>query len=97
MTPTHEDDTRRTAAADAGRLCIDGSVAAPLALDRADLARFASDEQVADVARLVPGRAGRAVTFAALLERARVRPDAAFVDIASSDPAFAVSLPRGLL
>ena len=78
---------------DKDRIELTGMAQVPLALDRAELARFPATAQVANVSALVPGRAGKAVRLAALLERARPAPDAAFLDIASTDPAFAVSLP----
>lgn len=64
-----------------------------MSLDRDELARVDASAQVDDVARLVPGRAGRAVKLAALLERARPKPGATHLDVASSDPGFAVSVP----
>jgi len=58
-----------------------------------DLAALAPTEQVADVSKLVPGRAGRAVRLAKLLELAGASRTARFLQVASRDPAFAVSLP----
>jgi 2-dehydropantoate 2-reductase len=58
-----------------------------------DCARLSESDQVADVSAVVPGRAGRAVRLAALLDRAGGSKSARFVHVASKDPAFAVSLP----
>jgi DMSO/TMAO reductase YedYZ molybdopterin-dependent catalytic subunit len=75
------------------RLCIGGLVAGgELRLSAADLAALPASAQVADVGQLVPGKQGRGVRLAALLERARPDPNARFVDLASSETAFAVSL-----
>lgn len=51
-----------------------------------------AEAQVLDVSALVPGRAGRAVRLAALVERAGGAGGRRFVHLASADPAFAVSL-----
>jgi 2-dehydropantoate 2-reductase len=76
------------------RLVISGGpLAGELALTHADLQAFPAADQVADVAALAPGRRGRAVRLAALLARVRAPADAAWLDVASSDPAFAVSVP----
>ena len=58
-----------------------------------DCGNLPTSEQVADVAALVPGRAGRAVRLAALLERGGAPKSARYLHLASIDPAFAVSLP----
>ncbi|MFO1010636.1 MAG: molybdopterin-dependent oxidoreductase [Planctomycetota bacterium] len=78
---------------DAPRLELTGLCSNPLALRREDLARLPADAQVDDVARLVPGRAGRAVRLAALRALAGERPGARFLDVASQDSNFAVSVP----
>jgi DMSO/TMAO reductase YedYZ molybdopterin-dependent catalytic subunit len=65
---------------------------APVELRFADLAALPAAEQVADVAALVPGRRGTAVRLAALLRRARPRPEATWIGIGSRDPGFAVSV-----
>jgi DMSO/TMAO reductase YedYZ molybdopterin-dependent catalytic subunit len=75
------------------RLELVGLCARPLSLTRADLARFPAEAQVADVGTVSAGRAGRAVTLAALRARAGETAGAAFLDVASADPGFAVSLP----
>jgi 2-dehydropantoate 2-reductase len=65
----------------------------PTSLRFEDLARIPAPDQVADVASIVPGRAGRAVRLAALLDRAAASKTARFLHITSKDPSFAVSLP----
>jgi 2-dehydropantoate 2-reductase len=75
-------------------LCIVGTPGSlGLSLSFADLAAMPENVQVRDVSALVPGRAGSGVRLAALLERARATARARYVNIASGDPAFAVSLP----
>ena len=75
------------------RLSVAGALDGPaLALDRRDLAALPAAAQVPDVGALVPGRKGRGVRLAALLERARPSRAARFLNIASLDPAFAVSV-----
>lgn len=49
--------------------------------------------QVADAGLLVPGKQGRAVWLAALVERCGGAGAARFLHLQSSDPGFAVSLP----
>lgn len=68
-----------------------------ISLTVADCAALPAFAQVADVSALVPGRAGRGVRLSALLDRAKRVPEASHVGlhlhVASSDPAFAISLP----
>ena len=79
---------------DTPRLHLTGSLSGGAAsFAAADLAALPADAQVADVGVLVPGRAGRGVRLAALLERARPAREARHLNIASTDPAFAVSVP----
>ncbi|MFN0006280.1 MAG: molybdopterin-dependent oxidoreductase [Planctomycetota bacterium] len=54
-----------------------------------DCAALPESVQVPDVSALVPGRAGRGVRLSALLPRAPGR----YLLVASSDPAFAISIP----
>jgi len=63
-----------------------------LALARAALRGFPPAQQVADVGLLVPGKLGRGVWLSALLERCGGVQGAQFLNINSSDSAFAVSL-----
>jgi DMSO/TMAO reductase YedYZ molybdopterin-dependent catalytic subunit len=69
-------------------LTLEGAVDAPRAFSFADLA--ALPEQVADVAQLVPGRAGGAVRLSALLDAVGARGP--FLLLTSSD-GFSISLP----
>jgi DMSO/TMAO reductase YedYZ molybdopterin-dependent catalytic subunit len=75
------------------RLELSGLCARPLALSVSDLAALPATAQVPDVGVLVPGRRGAAVRLSALREFAGELAGARFLDVASSDPAFAVSLP----
>lgn len=72
---------------------IGGLVVRSLTLSQADLAALPASVQVADVSTLVPGRTGTAVRLAALLERARASGGALYLDVASRDPNFAISVP----
>lgn len=72
-----------------GGLVVKGEAA----FSRESCAALPAAAQVADVSALVPGKAGRAVRLSAVLAKAGARPDARFLHVASSDPAFAVSLP----
>ncbi|MBL8862978.1 MAG: molybdopterin-dependent oxidoreductase [Planctomycetes bacterium] len=67
--------------------------ATPLALRHADLQALPASEQVPDVGALVPGRRGRAVRLAALLERIGAGAGGRHAHVASRDPSFAVSVP----
>jgi 2-dehydropantoate 2-reductase len=78
-------------------VAIDGLVARPRRYDARALAAVDARAQVADVSLLVPGRKGRAVRLAALLDEVGVDARAAFVDVSSTDPAFAVSEPLAVL
>ena len=64
-----------------------------LTLTRAALRGLPAAQQVADVGSLVPGKQGRAVWLSALVERCGGAQGAQFLNLASSDPAFSVSLP----
>lgn len=66
---------------------------ARLALTRAALRGLPASQQVADAGLLVPGKCGRAVWLAGLLERCGPAQGARFLNLASADPGFAVSLP----
>jgi 2-dehydropantoate 2-reductase len=79
---------------DTPRIRLGGQLAAGvLHLSAADLAALPDSAQVADVGAWIPGRQGRGVRLTALLERARPAAGARHLHIASSDPAFAVSVP----
>jgi len=64
-----------------------------LELSRADLAALDARHQVPDVGTLASGREGRALRFAALIERARPSAAARFVHVASSDGGFTANVP----
>ena len=79
---------------DPERLTLDGALElGPLLLGREDLAALPPLAQVPDVGALVTGRKGRGVRLAALLELARPTAVARYLNIASRDPSFAVSVP----
>jgi DMSO/TMAO reductase YedYZ molybdopterin-dependent catalytic subunit len=67
--------------------------APPFRLTHADCQAFPPDAQVPDVGALAPGKRGRGVKLSAILARARPAAEARFLDIASADPAFAISVP----
>lgn len=77
------------------RLELGGLCSKPLSLTHADLARLPAEAQVPDVSKVDRNRSGRAVRLSALRALASEHPGAAFLDIQSSDPAFAVSVPIG--
>jgi len=60
---------------------------------RATLAALPAAQQVADVGMLVRGKQGRGAWLAALLERLGGGGGATWLNLASRDPSFAVSLP----
>ncbi len=64
-----------------------------LHLRATDLASLPLAAQVLDVGVLVPGRKGRAVRLSAIVDLAQLSSTARYVNIASRDPAFAVSVP----
>lgn len=76
------------------RLPLTGSLhGGPASFGAAEFAALPLCAQVPDVGALVPGRKGRGVRLSALLERARPTAEARWLNIASRDPAFAVSVP----
>lgn len=64
-----------------------------LAFDLESCRAFPAAAQVPDVGTLVRGKKGCAVRLSAILSRARPAAEARFVNLLSSDPAFAISLP----
>jgi 2-dehydropantoate 2-reductase len=58
-----------------------------------ELSALPADAQVPDVSAVVRGRAGKGVRLATLLEKVGGAKSARHLHVASSDPAFAVSLP----
>jgi len=72
---------------------VEGAPVAGASFGIEDCAALPADSQVGDVSTLVPGRTGRAVRLAALIEKAGGARGARFLNIASKDSSFAVSLP----
>lgn len=72
-------------------LRVEGAVESPLELCFEDLAGLPG--QVADLARVVPGREGAAVRLESLLAAARPRSGATHATLESSDGAFTASVP----
>jgi 2-dehydropantoate 2-reductase len=64
-----------------------------LQLSRAALAALPAAQQVADVGMIVRGKQGRCVWLAALLDELGDGGGAAWLNLGSRDPSFAVSLP----
>ena len=62
-------------------------------LTREALAALPAAQQVADVGLIVHGKQGRGAWLAGVLERLGGTAGAAWINLSSSDPAFAVSLP----
>jgi DMSO/TMAO reductase YedYZ molybdopterin-dependent catalytic subunit len=74
-------------------LKITGAVEHPLELTFADLAAFPDSDQFADVSRLHPSRRGDGVILDAILDRAAVRPGAAFLILHADKDDFHVCVP----
>ena len=74
-------------------LKITGAVEHPLELTFADLAAFSDSDQFADVSRLHPSRRGDGVILDAILDRAAVRPGAAFLILHADKDDFHVCVP----
>lgn len=74
-------------------LTIEGDVERRLVLSYADLAALPTEEQVADVSRFDPKRAGDAVRLSGLLALAGARPSAAWLTLNSSRDDFHASIP----
>lgn len=70
---------------------IDGAVTEPGSLTDADLAALPG--QVPDVSRVVPGKRGQGVLLAGVLEFAGADPEAAALELESSDGSFRATLP----
>jgi DMSO/TMAO reductase YedYZ molybdopterin-dependent catalytic subunit len=76
------------------RLEIRGAIrAGTITFDRAALAALPATAQVPDVGVLVRGKKGRGVRLATLVAKAGPTEQARYLDILSSDPAFAISVP----
>lgn len=74
-------------------LQIDGECAEPRSMSYEDLARIASEHQVADVSRIVPGRKGDAVRLAGILALAQPKAAAKYLGLHSSTDDFHASIP----
>ncbi len=78
-------------------LKVEGAVEQPLELAYADLESFPAESQVHDVSRFHPKRRGDGVTLDAVLDRARVRPEASYVTLHADRDDFHVSVPLELI
>jgi len=74
-------------------LTIAGEVAQPQTLSFDDLAAIASEYQIPDVSRIVPGRKGDAVTLAGILDAVRPKGSAHYLGLHSSTDDFHASIP----
>jgi DMSO/TMAO reductase YedYZ molybdopterin-dependent catalytic subunit len=74
-------------------LTIDGEVERPQRLAFTDLAALPEAEQIRDVSRLDPKRAGDAVRLEGLLTAAGVKPGAAWLTLHSATDDFHASVP----
>ncbi len=85
----------RDPVSDSQHLVLSGALSGdPVRFTAGGLAALPSADQVPDVGVLIRGRKGRGVRLSALLAHARPTADARWLNIASSDPAFAVSVPQ---
>ena len=74
-------------------LRIDGLVRVPQEITWQELARFAEEQQVADVSHLDPKRRGRAVRLAAILDRVAVDSSAMYIGLHAERDDFHASVP----
>ena len=74
-------------------LKIDGDVERPQTLTYQDLAGIDAAHQIRDVSQIIADRAGDAIRLDGLLQRARVKPDAAFLGLHSEHDNFHASIP----
>ena len=74
-------------------LTVDGAVERPLRLTLADLDALPEPARVRDVSRFHAARQGDGVTLAAILEQARVRPEANYLTLHADRDDFHVSVP----
>ena len=75
------------------KLKIEGLVEMPLDLGFEDLAALPEAFQVGDVSRFHPKRTGDGVALEALLERAKLRPEANYLTLHADRDDFHVSIP----
>ncbi len=78
-------------------LLIDGAVEHSLSLTFDDLASVPESDQVPDVSRYHPSRAGTGVMLETLLERAKPLPDANYLTLHADRDDFHVSIPLALV
>jgi len=78
-------------------LRITGEVDAPRELTFADLAGIDPHHQINDVSRIAAGRKGDAVRLAGLLELARPRPGAKYLNLHSTTDNFHASIPLSVV
>lgn len=74
-------------------LTINGEVAAPVALSRADLSAFPDEARIDDVSQVEERRQGKAVRLSALLNRVQPGESATHVTLHASTDDFAASIP----
>src|SRR6476620_8175304 len=74
-------------------LAISGECNDPRSLSFDDLSDIASEYQVPDVSRIVPGRKGDAVRFAGILGLVQPKPAAKYLGLHSSTDDFHASIP----
>jgi DMSO/TMAO reductase YedYZ molybdopterin-dependent catalytic subunit len=74
-------------------LTVDGAVDRPLCLTLADLDDLPESARVHDVSRFDPKRKGDGVLLEAILERAKVRPEANYLTLHAERDDFHVSVP----
>ena len=76
------------------RINIEGAVANPQSLSRAELAAFPSEARIADISTIEPRRQGEAIRLSCLLEKTRPDATATHVTLHSAD-GFSASIPIG--
>jgi DMSO/TMAO reductase YedYZ molybdopterin-dependent catalytic subunit len=74
-------------------LRVEGAVERPLRLTLADLDELPEPVHIRDVSRFHPKRQGDGVTLEAILEQARVRPEANYLTLHADRDDFHVSVP----
>lgn len=78
-------------------LRITGEVDSPRELTFADLAAVDPRQQISDVSRIAAGRKGDAVRLSALLELARPKPGAKYLNLHSTSDNFHASIPLNVV
>ena len=78
-----------------GRLLVTGRLAGgDLSLSSDDCRSFSTEHQIADVGAFASGVRGEGVRLAALIDRARVRPEALYLNVRNRSETFAAALFR---